>query len=265
MTKKERILLKIQEEELKLLKEFIKICSKNNIKYFALGGSLLGAVRHKGFIPWDDDMDLGLPRKYFEKFINGIDFEKYNKEYILESSEVNLGVFQYKLKSGILILGEKYEVCLDIFPLDGMPVNSLKKYYFEKKILFYRMLYKFSVIDQLVDKNRGTLENLLVKIAKLLKFNKVISTSIMNEKLKKLIKSYDYDSSRYVGNILGRYRDKEIVEQDFFGDGILLPFEDTYINCPVNYDSYLKSIYGNYMQLPPIEDRISHFEELKNK
>lgn len=107
MTKKEKILLKIQEEELKLLKEFIKICSKNKIKYFALGGSLLGAVRHKGFIPWDDDMDLGLPRKDFEKFINEIDFEKYNKNYILESSEVNLGVFQYKLKSGILILGEK--------------------------------------------------------------------------------------------------------------------------------------------------------------
>ncbi|EDT51856.1 LicD family protein [Streptococcus pneumoniae] len=59
--KKERILLKIQEE-LKLLKEFIKICSKNKIKYFALGGSLLGAVRHKGFIPWDDDMDLSFPK-----------------------------------------------------------------------------------------------------------------------------------------------------------------------------------------------------------
>lgn len=265
MMTKEKILLKIQEEELKLLKEFIKICSQNKIMYFALGGSLLGAVRHKGFIPWDDDMDLGLPRNDFEKFTKEIDFKKYNDNYILESSEVNLGVYQYKLKSGVSILGEKYEVCLDIFPLDGMPVSKFKKYYFEKKILLYRMLYKFSVIDQVVDKDRGTLENLLVKIAKLLKFNKIISTSIINEKLKKLIKSYDYDSSKSVGNILGSYRDKEIVEKDFFGEGILLPFEDTYINCPVNYDSYLKSIYGNYMQLPPVEDRISHFEELKNK
>ena len=265
MKKKEKILLKIQEEELKLLKEFIRICSQNNIRYFALGGSLLGAVRHKGFIPWDDDMDLGIPRNDFDKFINGIDFNKYNKNYILESSEVNLGVFQYKLKSGVQVFGEKYEVCLDIFPLDGVPVNRFKKLYFERKILFYRMLYKFSVIDQVVDKDRGAFENLLFKIAKLLKLNKFISTSLMNCKLNKLIKTYDYSSSRYVGNILGRYRSKEIVEKNFFGKGVLLPFEDIYINCPVNYDCYLKNIYCDYMQLPPVEDRIPHFEELKNK
>lgn len=260
---KEEILIKIQEEELKLLKEFIKICSSNKIKYFSLGGSLLGAVRHKGFIPWDDDMDLGLPRKDFEKLTKEIDFDKYNKNYILENSEVNLGVYQYKLKSGVQISGKVYEVCLDIFPLDGVPNNNLKKYYFEKKILLYRMLYKFSVIDQVVEKDRGILENLLVKTAKLLKLNRIISTSIIHQKLTELIKSYDYDSSKNVGNILGRYREKEIVDKEYFGKGILLPFEDTYINCPINYDSYLKCIYGNYMQLPPMENRISHFEELE--
>ena len=66
---KDKILKRIQEEELKLLKEFIEICEQNNLTYFALGGSLLGAVRHKGFIPWDDDMDLGLPRKDFERLL----------------------------------------------------------------------------------------------------------------------------------------------------------------------------------------------------
>ena len=107
------------------------------------------------------------------------------------------------------------------------------------------------------------MENLLVKTAKLLKLNRIISTSIIHQKLTELIKSYDYDSSKSVGNILGRYREKEIVDKEYFGKGIILPFEDTYINCPINYDSYLKCIYGNYMQLPPMEDRISHFEELE--
>lgn len=78
------------------------------------------AARYKGFIPWNDDMALGLPRKHFEKFINEIDFEKYNKNYILESSEMNLGIFQYKLKSAILILGKSYDVCLNLFLLDRM-------------------------------------------------------------------------------------------------------------------------------------------------
>ncbi|EHD52735.1 cps6bQ [Streptococcus pneumoniae GA16531] len=147
---KRKNLLKVQEK-LKLLKEFIKICSKNKMKYFASGGSLLEAARYKGFIPWNDDMALGLPRKHFEKFINEIDFEKYNKNYILESSEMNLGIFQYKLKSAILILGKSYDVCLNLFLLDRMSELVI-----DGESGFKVPLYNLEVA---VDRSRSIIEN----------------------------------------------------------------------------------------------------------
>ncbi|CMY26706.1 Cps6bQ [Streptococcus pneumoniae] len=121
------------------------------MKYFASGGSLLEAARYKGFIPWNDDMALGLPRKHFEKFINEIDFEKYNKNYILESSEMNLGIFQYKLKSAILILGKSYDVCLNLFLLDRMSELVI-----DGESGFKVPLYNLEVA---VDRSRSIIEN----------------------------------------------------------------------------------------------------------
>lgn len=109
------------------------------------------AARYKGFIPWNDDMALGLPRKYFEKFINEIDFEKYNKNYILESSEMNLGIFQYKLKSAILILGKSYDVCLNLFLLDRMSELVI-----DGESGFKVPLYNLEVA---VDRSRSIIEN----------------------------------------------------------------------------------------------------------
>ena len=262
---KDKILKRIQEEELKLLKEFREICEQNNLTYFALGGSLLGAVRHKGFIPWDDDMDLGLPRKDFERLLSDVDFSRYNENHVMEKSVVNLGVVQYKLNSDLEIDGRKYSVCIDIFPLDGVPNSKVERYYFEKNVLFYRMLYKLSVINDVIDKDRGLIENIIYKFAKYFKVNRMLSTNKINEKLYKIISENEYTNSINVGNILGRYREKEIVSKDMFGEGVFLDFEDIKINCPIDYDAYLKNIYGDYMKLPEKKDRIPHFEELQGK
>ena len=127
---KEIVLKKIQEQELLLLKECIKLCEDNNIEYFALGGTLLGAVRHQGFIPWDDDIDLGIPRKYYDKLIELL---SDNEEVVLEKNIINLNVLQYKKKENIQIGSESYSVYIDLFPLDGVPNGKIARKIFLTK------------------------------------------------------------------------------------------------------------------------------------
>ena len=258
---KEKILSKIQEEELKLLKKIIKICGENEIPYFALGGTLLGAVRHKGFIPWDDDIDLGIPRSYYDRLISLI----MDDEEILEKNIINLNVLQFKKKDGILINDKVYDIYIDLFPLDGTPKQKWERNLFLTKFLFFRTLYKLSIVDHLNIVNRGKLGNFIVNFMKKTHLDKILNTDRIINKVHKIAETYSFEESSYVGNILGRYRKKEIVKKNIFGEGVLLPFEDIEINCPVDYDAYLKRIYGNYMQVPSVEERIPHFEEVKNE
>lgn len=259
---KEIVLKKIQEQELLLLKECIKLCEDNNIEYFALGGTLLGAVRHQGFIPWDDDIDLGIPRKYYDKLIELL---SDNEEVVLEKNIINLNVLQYKKKENIQIGSESYSVYIDLFPLDGVPNGKIARKIFLTKFLLYRVLYKFSIVDKLNIVDRGFVGNLVVNFMKKIKINKTLSTKRIVEKLHEIAATYSFDNSDFVGNILGRYREKEIVSKKIFGNSKLLKFEDIEIRSPEDYDGYLKHIYGDYMKLPKEEDRIAHFEEIKSK
>ena len=259
---KEIVLKKIQEQELLLLKECIKLCEDNNIEYFDLGGTLLGAVRHQGFIPWDDDIDLGIPRKYYDKLIELL---SDNEEVVLEKNIINLNVLQYKKKENIQIGSESYSVYIDLFPLDGVPNGKIARKIFLTKFLLYRVLYKFSIVDKLNIVDRGFVGNLVVNFMKKIKINKTLSTKRIVEKLHEIAATYSFDNSDFVGNILGRYREKEIVSKKIFGNSKLLKFEDIEIRSPEDYDGYLKHIYGDYMKLPKEEDRIAHFEEIKSK
>ena len=259
---KEVVLKKIQEQELLLLKKCIKLCEDNNIEYFSLGGTLLGAVRHQGFIPWDDDIDLGIPRKYYDKLIKLL---SDNDEVVLEKNIINLNVLQYKKKENIQIGSESYSVYIDLFPLDGVPNGKIARKVFLTKFLLYRVLYKFSIVDKLNIVDRGFVGNLVVDLMKKSKINKILSSERIVEKLHKIAATYSFDDSEFVGNILGRYREKEIVSKKIFGNSKLLKFEDIEIRSPEDYDGYLKHIYGDYMKLPKEEDRIAHFEEMKSK
>ena len=259
---KEIVLKKIQEQELLLLKECIKLCEDNNIEYFALGGTLLGAVRHQGFIHWDDDIDLGIPRKYYDKLI---DLLSDNEDVVLEKNIINLNVLQYKKKENIQIGSESYSVYIDLFPLDGVPNGKVARKVFLTKFLLYRVLYKFSIVDKLNIVDRGFIGNLVVDFMKKSKINKILSSERIVKKLHEIAATYSFDNSDFCGNILGRYREKEIVSKKIFGNSKLLKFEDIEIRSPEDYDGYLKHIYGDYMKLPKEEDRVAHFEEMKSK
>ena len=240
----------IQLGELSLLEKYIEVCSKYNLRYYALGGTLLGAIRHKGFIPWDDDMDLGMPRKDYEKFLE-ICEKELPDHVILRIHDDNLGNTSIMDTSLQIEFGGV--VCspfIDVFPLDGYPSDGFHYFLHTNKIKYYRALSKISVINRLHNRNRGFFENSIVKVSKILHLDKLLNT----------IKKYDFETSDLVGNVLGSYRERELAYKEVFGEPQLLDFETLKISAHADPDAYLTKIYGDYMKLPEESEQKGHFE-----
>ena len=250
----------IQLGELTLLESYIDLCKRHDLRYYALGGTLLGAIRHKGFIPWDDDMDLGMPRKDYEKFLS-ICEKELPESVILRLHDDNLGNTSIMDTSIQIQFGNEWcSPFIDIFPLDGYPEDGIHYWLHTNKIKLYRALSKISVIDRIHERDRGSFENAIVKVSRTLKLNKLLNTSKINKKLQSIIKQYDYETSTMVGNVLGSYRERELARKEVFGEPQLLEFENLKISCHANPDEYLTKIYGDYMQLPKETERKGHFE-----
>ena len=250
----------VQEKEVELLKIFDSLCQENGLTYYALGGTLLGAIRHGGFIPWDDDMDLGMPRQDYERFIE-LSSTILPDHIKLMVHYDNLNNTSIRDISTTIVFGEKEcHPFIDIFPLDGYPQDGLEAKFHKYHILFYRMLSKVSVVDDLIARDRGKVENLIVTVSKKLQLNKLINTKKVNAKLQQVIQKYDFYTSPKAGNILGSYRDREIVDQVVFGKPTRLNFDGFAMSAHQQPEKYLEHVYGDYMQLPPEEKRIGHFE-----
>jgi len=147
---------------LDILKDLAQFCDTHDIRYVLAYGTMLGAVRHKGFIPWDDDMDLGMPRKDYETFLF-ICNKELPEHVVLRLHDDNLGNTSIMDTSLQIPFGD--ELCspfIDIFPLDGYPDDSFRYFIHTNKIKFYRALSKISVIDRLHDRDRGSFENAFI-------------------------------------------------------------------------------------------------------
>ena len=244
---------RLQEIELNLLKEFLLICKKENLHYYLLGGTLLGAVRHKGFIPWDDDVDIGMPRKDYEKFISCA--QKYLPEYcFLQTFRTdpqypfpfakirdNRTIYKEFLLSKLQI---NHGVWIDIFPLDFCSTNY-KWLTFLQRILFKRTSCKFVFKKNFIQRMLQVLSCIICPSWK---------KSI--EWHDKLLQAQESDATM-MANFCGRYGRKEMVPSSWFKEPVYLEFEGLKVAAPTEYHKYLTHIYGNYMQLPPEEKRVS--------
>lgn len=257
-------LKEIQKEELSLLKEFRTICEKNNLVYSLIGGSLLGAVRHKGFIPWDDDIDVGMPRSDYERFVQILgsynDDCRFGIELIPEHSThpclvkfVAKDVFvQQKYK-------EKAKLWIDVLPIDGLPADDSKVESIYKKA---KRLRKFIQLSQAVPGEgktaaKGQLKRLLVPLVKTFSLGDKAGA-----KLDALAKSNHGSETGFIGIITyGMYGPGERIPLTALEEMPLFDFEDDKFPGFSCWDSYLRGIYGNYMELPPEEKRHTH--ELK--
>lgn len=253
---------RLRQIQLDMLNEFIRICEKENLRYFVVGGTALGAVRHKGFIPWDDDIDVAMPRKDYEKFMevaqsylpNHLFLQNFitDKEYINNFAKIRNSNTTF-VESSCATIKMNHGIYLDVFPLDGFSDNEIKGkiFLFKDRILKIRI---GNIHVKILKIQRSTLKKILDIILKIIypDFKKAVL------KREQLLKKYPYETSNIVANFCGAWGIKEIMPKEVFGNGIKGVFEGIEVILPEKYDEYLTRMYGNYMELPPVDKRIAH-------
>lgn len=266
-------LRKVQLMELDIFKEIVRICEENDLTYYISGGTYLGAVRHKGFIPWDDDMDVAMPRKDYRKFLEIAQKNLPKDLYLVHYSvcDTNLQHAQIcnrtkHLRSKKAMVEETVDVFVDVFPLDGLPKGKFKKKLHKAGLLYYRMMYVYSVFDEYVSvnkPNRPWHEKLLVGFGKTGIPQKFLKKEKRIRKFDNFVAKYDFYEAEEVLNFSGRYKFKSIFNREkVYANGRMFEFEGEEFNGPYDYDFYLKQIYGDYMKLPPEDQRNWHESEV---
>ena len=258
-------LRKLQLIELDILKEFDRICKKYDIKYSLDGGTLLGAIRHNGFIPWDDDIDICMLRDDYDKFLEVQKKELNHNKYYVESMDISndCWILYTKLRRKDSLYSDitsnrplsEQGIWIDIFPIDNITSNHFlaKLYFIRVYILKIILMYKNNYINSSNDKKK----NKLIKYIKIV--SKFYNSNKLKKRLKKYINKYNNKDTKYKVCYAGVYLNKEIVNKDLYLNGIKEHlFEDQNFYILNEYDAYLRHFYNDYMQLPKEEDRIGH-------
>lgn len=254
----------IQSVLLRIMKYVHAFCVENDIKYSLDGGTLIGAIRHKGFIPWDDDIDIAMPRPYYDKFVKTF---KDSDEYKLFAPERGNSYINYarvcdvKSTIGDFVTPwtkENVGVWIDVFPIDGEAEDEDVWKKEVHRLIQYRNLMVFSRLPHSkFKKNASVRENIKVFWKKVLFF--WLLTDLINKKSMKLQSSHDFWTSSYCGQMafLSMWYSKRMPREWYDCEYVLRPFEDTNFYITSEYDNVLKSLYGDYMKLPPEVDQVA--------
>ncbi|WP_195415847.1 LicD family protein [Enterocloster citroniae] len=267
-------LSKVQQYILDLLKEVIGIMDSMNITYYMQGGTMLGAIRHKGFIPWDDDVDLGLPRADYENFITNV------KKFLPADMELRtywddtdhhyyfarIVDSRYKIKRNGSMTVRYENVWIDIFPLDGMPNEKPAQTVHKIRLTYYRLCFHLSTLDKvnISRPGRSLIEKIIIKIAAVTNIGKLFNSKKCLDNIDKLLRRYPLSESKWIINFTGQtsYHFNELFKKEVYGKLTKYAFEDLFMYGPEDYDKYLTSLYGDYMTPPKEGDRNAHGAEI---
>lgn len=265
---KKNKLSKLQEAEFDILKVFVRICEENNLRYFLCYGSMIGAVRHQGFIPWDDDVDVAMPRPDYERFSqiadevlpNHLYFSTYKlgKDHITLSSMIMNKNQDFTLHNAGKVM--KTGAWMDVLAIDGAPKPGIGRMVFLIKFLYRRTMCQLSHFDEVVNiqKARPWYEKAVIKFAQISKIEKHLDSVKCGRKYHELLSRIPYDEAEEVATFQGDQRLEGVMSKAIYGNGTKYKYEDIYVVGPEDYDKYLKCYYSDYMTPPPMESRNCH-------
>lgn len=266
-------LSRVKEIEKGILRDFLKICEENSLRYFGMGGTCLGAVRHGGYIPWDDDIDIAMPRRDFNKFIKIAEKEYGDKYYVLNADNYKnypLMTTRWCVKDTKFVeesfAGLKdvpLGIFLDIFPYDNLADNKVARWFQQWGGWYYSKLMILRQIPEPYLAQDGLLKKIILFICRAVHRMMCIfkiKPEKLHNKCKKICTKYNGIKTKKIGFIGDT---SPHMEDDYLKDIFpckKLAFEEFEMNFPKNLDLHLTHLYGSdYMTPPPIEKRKTHF------
>lgn len=257
---RELSLPEVKTVELNILLHIDDFCKKNNLRYFLAYGTLIGAVRHSGFIPWDDDIDISMPRKDYNWLLENYNEMNPNGRYKLISPYSKkakhtfikiIDTFTTKIESGISHDGDYLGIDVDVFPIDGQPESALAfNKWFDKLRRIYMLHYRC-----LVEPKGSVKRTIGIPIVRAITGGK----TVLIKRAENLLSKYPYNKSTYVGVTACLYINKgDRYKKKCVDKSIDVDFEGHKLPIPAGYDEILTNIYGDYMKLPPEEKRVTH-------
>lgn len=260
-----RIIDTVEEKQniaYEILVTFDKLCRNNGLTYVISSGTLLGAVRHKDFISWDDDIDVAMPREDYDRLLR-LDIGKVNKHYkiIHKNNTKNIGIAYAKIIDRRTVLREDVAVTyrsgifMDVIPIDGLPESQSEIERHIRKIEHYKRWMNYRKMKFKKGRNIGTT---ILKFCALMVARLFFNLTKGVERLDRLARKYPFYQSDKVAMLVLGYGKREVMDRVQYTTLVELPIRDHYFYAPAHYEEFLTSIYGDYMELPPVEKRWGH-------
>lgn len=251
--------------ELDIAKKFADVCERHGLKYWIMGGTLLGAVRHKGFIPWDNDMDFAMPRKDFDRLLK-IGPDAFQSPLFFQTPVTEKGRYfrafvRIRNSDGTAAFQEEYDlgincgIFIDIFCLDEIPDSAWKRKFYFIHINEIAKMSRFALGRSFEGGWKKKIKLSLQKLVYTIVFRKP-DTARLFEIYQKVAGSYAGHNTHSITHQAFGYNPHFIWNSSDWEETIMLPFEDTFFRAPKGYDAILRHQYGDYMQIP--EDKATH-------